>query len=88
MRIVILDPLYRAIVDGRMVEGERVKSKQFGGFCRCGGVMHQKLWLNLDGKRVLVSECEKCWRNEATLFEGKEVVGRVEVTVERVRCVG
>jgi len=72
----------KLIINGHAVPGERVKEKMFGGFCKCGGVMYQKLWFQQDNYKILVSECEKCWRNEALSFNGRKALAwRDEVKV-------
>jgi len=79
--MILIEHLTKMQVNGNFVSGEKVKEQIFGGFCTCGGVMFQKLWFNVDGKLILVSECEKCWRNEAMVFNRNELVSRDEVRV-------
>jgi len=43
--------------------------------------MFQKIWFNMDDKTILVSECEKCWRNEAMTFNSGNLVKREEIEV-------
>lgn len=80
--MILVEPLMKLIINGHAVPGERVKEKMFGGFCKCGGVMYQKLWFQQDNYKILVSECEKCWRNEALSFNGRKALAwRDEVKV-------
>jgi len=80
--MILIEPLIKLIINGHAVPGERVKERLFGGFCRCGGVMYQKLWFQQDNYKILVSECEKCWRNEALSFNGRKALAwRDEVKV-------
>ncbi len=76
--IVLIEPFSVLLVDGNALKIERVNDEVFGGFCKCGGRMVQKGWV---GERILVSECEKCWRVEALFFNGKKLVSRKEVWV-------
>ncbi|WP_156786008.1 hypothetical protein [Archaeoglobus veneficus] len=80
--MILIEPLTKFFVDGHVVKGEKVKQKVFGGFCTCGGVMYQKSWFREGNFYILVSECEKCWRNEAMAFNGsKNLISRDEVRV-------
>ncbi len=79
--MLVVEPLKKVIIDNRVLRSEEVKDKKFGGFCTCGGLMHQKFWIQNGSKEILISECEKCWRNEALIFNSKRFVGREEVTV-------
>ncbi len=68
MELVFLEPLESIIFDGRVIKGIKVKEKTFGGFCECGGVMYQKMRF-IDSKTgILVSECDKCWKNDALII--------------------
>ncbi|MEM2086854.1 MAG: hypothetical protein QXF06_05555, partial [Archaeoglobaceae archaeon] len=58
---------------------EEVNERLFGGFCDCGGSMFQKFWLNLKEMRILISECEKCWKNHAYIFNSTKFVKKDEV---------
>lgn len=79
--MILIEHLTKMQVNGNFISGEKVKKQVFGGFCACGGVMFQKLWFNVDGKLILVSECEKCWRNEAMVFNKDKLESRDEVRV-------
>jgi hypothetical protein len=68
-------------INGNFISGEKVRDRVFGGFCTCGGIMFQKLWFDADGKSILVSECEKCWRNEAMTFNKNRFISREEIEV-------
>ena len=57
------------------VKAERI----FGGFCDCGGIMFQKSWHVLNGRKLLVSECDKCWKVKAYAFSGVELVETFEL---------
>ncbi|AGK60822.1 hypothetical protein Asulf_00813 [Archaeoglobus sulfaticallidus PM70-1] len=83
--MILIEPINRLIFRDRAIKGERVKGKYFGGFCTCGGIMYQKSWFAEDGKLILVSECEKCWKNEAMVFNNNTPVGQKEEvkTIER-----
>ena len=76
--ITLLEPFSILIIDGNALKVERVDGNVFGGFCRCGGIMVQKAWIE---ERILISECEKCWRVEALIFNGRKLVDRLEVKV-------
>jgi len=80
--MILIEPLMKMFIHDHIVEGEKVKEKLFGGFCVCGGIMYQKSWFHMENILVVVSECEKCWRNEAMAFNGsKALVSRDEVEV-------
>jgi len=68
-------------VNKHFFDGEKVKDQVFGGFCTCGGTMYQKIWFKVDNNPILVSECEKCWRNEAMTFNSTTLVKREEIEV-------
>ncbi len=75
--IAYLEPLKLLIYDERAIFG--TASSGFGGFCNCGGMMSQKTWHQNGELRILVSECDSCWKIEATVFKGLDVVRRDEV---------
>lgn len=77
----LIEHLTKVQVDGSFVQGEKVNNNFFGGFCSCGGIMYQKLWFKTNGSSMVISECEKCWRNEAMEFNGKKFISREEVEV-------
>jgi len=81
MVMILIEHLTKMQVNGNFIPGEKVREQIFGGFCTCGGIMFQKLWFNVDGDSILVSECEKCWRNEAMVFNRDELISRDEVRV-------
>ena len=76
--MILLEPFSVLLVDGNALKVERVDGNVFGGFCKCGGIMVQKAWI---GERILLSECEKCWKVEAFIFNGSKLMGRKEVKV-------
>jgi len=76
--MILLEPFSVLLVDGNALKVERVDGNVFGGFCKCGGIMVQKAWI---GERILLSECEKCWRVEAFIFNGRKLMSREEVKV-------
>ncbi len=75
--IAYLEPLKLLIYDERAISG--TASSGFGGFCDCGGMMSQKTWHQNDDLKILISECENCWKIEATVFKGSDVIRRDEV---------
>ncbi|RLI88956.1 MAG: hypothetical protein DRO98_02050 [Archaeoglobales archaeon] len=79
--MILIEPLTKMLVNGNTIEGEKVKKKLFGGFCTCGGIMYQKSWFRHGNSFLMVSECEKCWRNEVMVFNGNKVISRNEVKV-------
>jgi hypothetical protein len=79
MRLV--EPLGKLILNGIGYSGEGVEEGLFGGFCHCGGVMYQKFWFKTDNESILVSECEKCWKHKAMIFNSTSFVGCEDVEV-------
>ncbi|WP_456329871.1 hypothetical protein [Archaeoglobus sp.] len=79
--IKLIEPLKKLIVDGLGVNGEEVEEQLFGGFCECGGVMYQRFWFTKDSEKILVSECEKCWKHKAMIFNSHSFVSRQNVDV-------
>lgn len=77
--IHLIEPIKIAVIDNLAYSINEVSEKLFGGFCECGGKMLQKFWLNLEGLRVLFSECEKCWKNHAYIFNSTKFLKREEV---------
>ncbi|MCQ4153644.1 MAG: hypothetical protein HA489_04970 [Archaeoglobales archaeon] len=77
--IDLIEPLKVAVIENVAYGVQEVNEKLFGGFCDCGGRMLQKFWLNLEGMRILFSECEKCWKNHAYLFNSTKFLKREEV---------
>ncbi|MEG9195454.1 MAG: hypothetical protein V6S10_09085 [Candidatus Methanoglobus sp.] len=77
--IDLIEPLKLAVIENVAYGVQEVSEKLFGGFCDCGGRMLQKFWLNLEGMRILFSECEKCWKNHAYLFNSTKFLRREEV---------
>ncbi len=75
--IAYLEPLKLLIYGERAIPG--TASSGFGGFCDCGGMMTQKTWHQNGNLKILVSECENCWKIEALVFDGTDVIGREEV---------
>lgn len=79
--LIFIEPLSKIFIDGKAHDGERVKEKLFGGFCECGGLMFQKVWANVDGHNYLISECEKCWKNEVMEFNNISLIDRSSIEV-------
>lgn len=79
--MILIEHLSKIQVNNHFVEGEKVRDSVFGGFCDCSGTMFQKMWFEIDGKSILVSECEKCWRNEAMTFNNASLSARQEIEV-------
>ncbi|RLI75483.1 hypothetical protein DRP05_14705 [Archaeoglobales archaeon] len=79
--LIFIEPLSKIFIDGKVYDGERVKDKLFGGFCECGGLMFQKIWANVDGRNYLISECEKCWKNEVMEFNNVSLIERTSIEV-------
>lgn len=77
--IYVIEPIGRAIIDNLAHSLEGVREKLFGGFCECSGWMFQKFWLNLEEMKILISECEKCWKNYAYYFNSTKFIKRDEV---------
>ena len=75
--IAYIEPLKLLIYDEKAISG--TPSSGFGGFCECGGVMSQKTWHQNGNLKILVSECENCWKIEAVVFRGIDVLDRQEV---------
>ncbi|MBO8181745.1 MAG: hypothetical protein H0Z28_03000 [Archaeoglobus sp.] len=73
--MIYIEPINRLIRDKKAVKGEKVSKRYFGGFCECGGIMYQKSWFHFDGHSILISECEKCWKNEFINFNGRTKSG-------------
>ncbi len=79
--IRLIEPLRKVILDGVAYSGVEVQDELFGGFCDCGGIMFQKLWIENETRKILISECEKCWKNEATIFNSLRFEGKQDVEV-------
>ncbi len=79
--IRLVEPLKKVILEDTVYSGEEVEDEFFGGFCSCGGLMIQKLWIESDNKKILVCECEKCWKNEAIIFNSYNFETRQDVEV-------
>ncbi|MEM0214577.1 MAG: hypothetical protein QXU31_03380 [Archaeoglobaceae archaeon] len=79
--IHLIEPIKRAVVDNMAYSLSEVNEKIFGGFCDCGGSMLQKFWLVLEGTRVLISECEKCWKNQAYIFNSTKFIKKEDVKI-------
>ncbi len=77
-RIFFIDPFSVVILENKAVKAEKVDGNIFGGFCKCGGMMFQKAWVD---DTLMISECERCWKVEAFRFNGKKLVDRSEVKV-------
>jgi len=72
-----LEPVKILIFNEKGLKGET--SEGFGGFCSCGGEMTQKTW-HYDGDlKILVAECENCWKTEALVFRDTNLIERVDV---------
>lgn len=79
--IYLLEPLKKVVIEDLSYSGEAIDYKRFGGFCECGGKMFQKLWVKLEDTRIMISECEKCWKNSAYFFNLKKFLRKEEVQV-------
>jgi hypothetical protein len=79
--IHLIEPIKMVVIENLAYNVNDVSEKLFGGFCGCGGRMLQKFWLNLEGMRVLFSECEKCWKNHAYVFNSIKFLRKEEVRV-------
>lgn len=79
--IYLLEPLKKIIVEDVSYLGQEVKQKYFGGFCDCGGKMFQKFWINVEATRIMISECEKCWKNSAYFFNSTKFLRKEDVFV-------
>lgn len=79
--IRLIEPLKKVVLDDTVMSGEEVKEELFGGFCTCGGWMFQKIWIESETKKILISECEKCWKNEAIIFNSLKFETKQEVKV-------
>lgn len=79
--IHLIEPIKRAVIDNVAYNLNEVNEKIFGGFCECGGSMLQKFWLSLEGMKVLISECEKCWKNQAYVFNSNRFIKKDDVKI-------
>ncbi len=77
----LVEPLGKLILNGIGYSGEKVEEELFGGFCQCGGVMYQRFWFKRGAESILVSECEKCWKYKAMIFNSLSFVGCEDVEV-------
>lgn len=73
-----VEPLKLLICDNEASKGVKAE-RIFGGFCECGGIMFQKSWHLINGRKLLVSECDKCWKVKAYAFSGLDLVDTFEV---------
>lgn len=78
MKIFFIDPFSVVLIEGRAFKAEKVDGNIFGGFCKCGGIMLQKAWVD---DTLMISECERCWKVEAFRFNGKKLIERCDVIV-------
>lgn len=79
--IYLLEPLKKVVIEDYCYSGEVINEKRFGGFCECGGKMFQKLWVNLGDMKIMISECEKCWKNSAYFFNLRKFLRKEEVQI-------
>ncbi len=79
MKGYLLNPIQKVFL-GRAYSLE--KHDGFGGFCKCGGIMRQKGWVD---EWLMVVECENCWRIEAFVYENRRFVERFELEVVSLR---
>jgi hypothetical protein len=79
--IILIEPIRKVIIEDRAFDCKPVSENYFGGFCDCGGLMIQKFWVENENKSILISECERCWNNEAMIFDSKTFRGKEKVTV-------
>ncbi len=80
MKAVFIEPLNSIIIGDKALTGERVEDGIFGGFCNCGGVMYQRARFKNGNTGIVLSECEKCWKNQAIVISLDE--GKVEKKLE------
>ncbi len=79
--IYLIESLKKVLVGSRFLDGDIVKDRRFGGFCNCGGIMFQKIWVAIGDCEILISECEKCWKNQAYIFNSKRFIRKEDVNV-------
>lgn len=79
--IFLLEPLKKVVVEDLGYSGEVVEEKRFGGFCDCGGKMFQRIWVKLENTKIMISECEKCWKNSAYFFNFTKFLRKEDVQV-------
>ncbi len=79
--IFLLESLKKVVIEDLSYSGEEVTQKRFGGFCECGGKMFQKLWVNVENTRIMISECEKCWNHSAYFFNSTKFLRKENVHV-------
>lgn len=77
--IHLIEPIKKAVINDLAHDLEEVNEKIFGGFCDCGGLMLQKFWLEVENTKILISECEKCWKNYAYLFNSTKFMRKEDV---------
>jgi hypothetical protein len=77
--LLLVEPLKKVIIDNRAYSGEQQNGNYFGGFCTCGGIMRQRIWVETDSSSILISECDDCWKNIALIFNSKKFAGKKEV---------
>jgi len=79
--IKLIEPLKKLIIDGLAVSGEEVEDQLFGGFCDCGSLMYQRFWFTKESEKILVSECDRCWKYKAMIFNSHSFVSHQSVDV-------
>ncbi|MCS7144350.1 MAG: hypothetical protein NZ879_04945 [Archaeoglobaceae archaeon] len=77
--IYLIEQIRKVVIDNMAYSVDDVSEKVFGGFCDCGGSMFQKFWLRLEGMSILISECEKCWKNHAYIFNSTKFIKKEDV---------
>ena len=78
MKVFFIDPFSVVLIEDKAFKAEKVDGNVFGGFCKCGGIMFQRAWVN---NTLMISECERCWKVEAFRFNGKKLIERCDVVV-------
>jgi len=69
---VYIEPANILIYEEQASSGKKAKG-WFGGFCECGGTLIQRTWHNINGRDILISECDRCWRFKLIAFVEYEV---------------
>ncbi|RLI74075.1 hypothetical protein DRP04_15095 [Archaeoglobales archaeon] len=78
MKVFFIDPFSVVLMEDKAFKAEKVDGNIFGGFCKCGGIMLQKAWVD---DILMIAECERCWKVEAFRFNGRKFVERCDVIV-------
>ncbi len=81
--MLVIEPLKKVVIDNKAYDVKVQNGKLFGGFCNCGGILKQKFWISVDSgsKKILISECDDCWKNVAMVFNSTKFVEKRDVRV-------